>query len=109
MKVDSLDEFLREMQHITASCGTSFKKSSPVFSKEAKFKENKSAPEDTDHQKKKDSFCTYCRGKNHSKENCFKLKRKKHVPESTHSTSSSLKPAVAAVGESEEKTSETIA
>ncbi|CAL1671941.1 unnamed protein product [Lasius platythorax] len=33
LKVDSLNEFLREMQHITASCGTSLKRSSPVLPK----------------------------------------------------------------------------
>ncbi|CAL1671696.1 unnamed protein product [Lasius platythorax] len=76
LRVHSLDEFLREMQHITTSCNIQQKSSSPVLPRKDKFKNDNSSPEDTSHFKKKDLFCAYCRGKNHTKDDCFKLKKK---------------------------------
>lgn len=76
LKVDSLDDYLREMQQITESCCSSFKGSSPTLSRKNKHKDN-TAFGNSEYQKKKDVFCTYCRKKNHTKEDCFKLKKKK--------------------------------
>lgn len=82
LKVNSLDEFLREMQHITASCNYSentAKKSSPPLPRKNKSKENTGSSDNLDLRNKKDTNCTYCHGKNHTKDECFKLKRKSRM------------------------------
>lgn len=42
LRVDSLNQFLREMQHITSNCGDSFKRFAQIQSKFDKFKNNNS-------------------------------------------------------------------
>ncbi|CAL1672060.1 unnamed protein product [Lasius platythorax] len=109
LRVNSLDEFLREMQHITTSCNFQHKSSSPVLPRKDKFKNDNSSPEDASHFKKKDLFCAYCRGKNHTKDDCFKLKNKKRDSESSQTNNHSTVSAVAAVDVPADNSEDTIA
>ncbi|CAL1671715.1 unnamed protein product [Lasius platythorax] len=84
------------MQEITASCNIQPKKSSPPLPRKDKIKEVKTSPEDLNSLKRKDLFCTYCRGKNHIKKDCFKLK-KKRVSDSSQPDKHPSATSVAAV------------
>lgn len=59
--------------------------------------------EDSDPNKKKQIYCSYCHGKNNSKDECFKLKRKKNSSNADQSgnlaaaSSSSTNSAVSTV------------
>jgi len=74
LKIDSLDEILRDMQHITTTCNDVVKKSLTTFRK-SKLKDQ-SHPGSPKSAQEKKLFCSYCRGRNYTKENCFKLKKK---------------------------------
>jgi len=73
LNTDSLDDFLRNMQHITATCND-VKKSPTTFRKNRS--KDRSHPGSPKTEQEKKSFCSYCRGRNHTKENCFKFNRK---------------------------------
>ncbi|XP_025268228.1 uncharacterized protein LOC105254772 [Camponotus floridanus] len=88
LRVDSLNQFLREMQHITGYCGDSFKRVAPV-NKFEKFKEGnpkftKTGDSNSTSAKgalqlktgKAELHCVYCRGKDHIRNDCPKLKKK---------------------------------
>lgn len=108
LKIYSLDDYLREMQHVAASYGSSSKRLSPVLPKKDKYKESSSSSENAEQQKKKDLFCSYCRGRNHVKEECYKFKKKKRAFESTQDSQPTT-PSVAAVGQAVIKADNTVA
>jgi len=75
LTTDSLDEFLRNMQHVTATCND-IKKSPTTFRKNKS--KDQSRPGSPKLEQEKKLFCSYCRERNHTKENCFKLNRKEN-------------------------------
>ncbi|XP_011859423.1 PREDICTED: uncharacterized protein LOC105556919 [Vollenhovia emeryi] len=78
IQTDSIDEFLEQMHHITTTCGTSAKKS-PVFNPKidkTKPKQEGSSKTDLHTKNPAESFCVYCRSKGHTRDDCFKLKKK---------------------------------
>lgn len=90
LRVDSLNQFLREMQHITANCGDAVKRFAPANPKFDRLKDNNSKfAKGSDANStlakgvqqlkagKPDSHCVYCRGKDHVRNECPKLKKKK--------------------------------
>lgn len=108
LKVESLDEFLREMEEIATSCNNHSKRLSTTLSRKDKVIDPKTSSKDYDSQKKKDLFCVYCRGKNHIKEDCFKLKKKRN-PDSSQPIKQPTATTVAAVENTVPDVSNTIA
>lgn len=80
------------MHHITTSCNGVLKKS-PLPIKKDKVKEYNSTVEDCKHHDNKNLFCSYCRRNNYTKEDCFKLKKKKSVSTSASSQVATVKEA----------------
>lgn len=79
LRLKPINEYLREMEYITAASSSQHKKYSPV--PKPKFEkskmENKTSP-NPDHQSKihKDIYCVYCKTKGHIRDNCLKLKKR---------------------------------
>jgi len=107
LKIDSFHEFLRDMQHITATCNDVVKKSPTTFRKNKS--KNQSRPGSPKSDQKKKLFCFYCRVRNHIKEDCFKLKRKEQPTNSTQIKKNMPPSTVASVSESPENSDDTIA
>ncbi|KMQ88269.1 hypothetical protein RF55_12270, partial [Lasius niger] len=87
--IDAIQFTNREMQHITANCSNVLKKFAPTNYKLEKFKDNNpkfAKGNDTNNSTAKgvqqqkpgrfDSHCVYCRGKDHVRNECPKLKKK---------------------------------
>jgi len=77
LKVETINDFLREMHRITLSSADMYKK--PYISSKAEKPKDRttssakpSSPKKTD----RDVFCAYCKIKGHVKADCYKLKRK---------------------------------
>ncbi|XP_011878157.1 PREDICTED: uncharacterized protein LOC105567696, partial [Vollenhovia emeryi] len=95
IKADSIDDFLQQMHHITMT--TSASRKSPVFSRKDDNRRSKDeAAAKPDHQEKTSSelFCVYCRSKGHTKDSCYKLKKKDASPKPA---ASKPPPLIAAV------------
>jgi len=107
LKIDSLDEFLRDMQHITATCNDVVKKSPSTFRRNKSKDQSRPSSPKSDQEKK--LFCAYCRGRNHTKENCFKLNRKEQPANSTQIKKNVSPSTVASVSEPPEIFKDTIA
>lgn len=106
LKTKSLNQFLREMQHITSTSGNTVNKSPTMKSKFGKFKDGsnnqQSGRSDNKEEHRvepnKERYCTYCHKKNHSRVECFKLKkketeRKSQLNQPTTTTVSAVKEA----------------
>jgi len=104
LKIDSLDEFLRDMQHITATCNDIIKKSPSIFRKNKS--KDQSRPSSPKAEQEKKSFCSFCHGRNHIKENCFKLNRKEQPANSTQIKKNVPSSTVASVAEPPEDSKE---
>ena len=87
IRTDTLNQFLQEMQLLTANCIDSFKKPSFANNKTDKFKvsgkffkpgEIKNTSDKTDQSKpnQQELFCAYCRNKGHVRSDCLKLQKK---------------------------------
>jgi len=107
LNTNSLDDFLRNMQHITATCNDSVKKFPSTFRRNKP--KNQSRPDSPKIDQEKKSFCPYCRGRNHTKENCFKLNRKEQPANSTQIKKNVPSSTVASVAEPPENSKDTIA
>lgn len=111
----SLNQFLQEMHHITSTSGESANKSPMIKTKFDKSKNNNNQHSGTSDNKdnqrskiEKERFCTFCHKKNHTKEDCFKLKRKKS--EKKFQTSQSpTSSTVSTVKETDTSTDDTVA
>ncbi|KMQ89733.1 hypothetical protein RF55_10607 [Lasius niger] len=109
LRVDTLNQFLREMQHITLNCNDTFKKfnaakfdrSKDNNSKFNKPGEAKGALEKSSQQKgnKRELHCVYCRSKDHVRNDCPKLRRKEAASKTAQPTTSSPVAAVDVVNE----------
>jgi len=65
LKINSLDEFLRDMQHITATCNDVVRKSPTTFKKNKSKDQNCPDSPTTDQDKNgRKLFCSYCRERN---------------------------------------------
>lgn len=99
LRLISLNQFLREMQHITSTSGVPSSNSSLMKPGFDKSKNNYSSDKLDDNEEclskvEKDRYCTYCHRRNHLKEDCFKLKRKELERKSIQSTSSTASAVV---------------
>jgi len=107
LEIDSLDEFLGDMQHITATCNDVVKKSSSTFRRNKPKDQNRPDSPKSDQEKK--SFCSYCRERNHIKENCFKFNRKEQPANSTQIKKNVPSSTLASVVETPDDSKDTIA
>jgi len=105
LNTDSLDEFLRNMQHITATCND-VKKSPTIFRKNKLKDHNHPGSPKLDQEKK--LFCSYCRGRNHIKEDCFKLKKREQPANSMQIKKNVPLFTVASVSEPPKNSEDTI-
>jgi len=94
------------MQHITATCND-IKKSPSTFRKNKS--KDQSRPGSPKSDLKKKSFCSYCRGRNHTKKSCFKLNRKEQSANSTQIKKNVPSSTVASVAQPPEDSKDTIA
>ncbi|KMQ84374.1 hypothetical protein RF55_17870, partial [Lasius niger] len=81
IKTNSVGKFLEEMHHLTATCGTPWKKSptfKPKFEK-PKIENDSSSKADPQSKISMETFCVYCRAKDHTREKCLKLKKKEQL------------------------------
>jgi len=86
-------------------CSLRIKKSPTTF-RNNKLK-NQSRPNSSKSDQEKKLFCSYCRGRNHIKEDCFKLKRKEQPVNSTQLKKNVPPSTVAFVSEPPKKRSST--
>jgi len=68
LRTNSLDEFLRDMQHITATCNNVVKKSPTIFKENKSKDQNRPGSPKSDQDKnERKLFCSYCRRRNYIK------------------------------------------
>jgi len=110
LSTNSLDEFLRNMQHITATCNDVVRKSLTIFKKnKSKDQSRPGSPKSAQDKNEEKLFCSYFRGRNHIKEDCFKLKRKEQPANSTQLKKNVPPSTVASVFEPPENSEDMIA
>lgn len=103
LDAQTMDEFLKKMDKATSCCGIVAKKSSPVPIRKEKFKDTSSSSTESSSPSgtSKDVSCAYCKARGHTKDDCFKLKRKdQHAVSSTSSVAASKSVAAASSGDS---------
>lgn len=92
LRANSLNQFLREMQYITDTCGDSLKRLQPPNKFEitkdsnARFDKLKVPPERDNQQLKifkRDTHCVYCHSKDHIRVDCPKLLKKEQRQKAT--------------------------
>ncbi|CAL1686650.1 unnamed protein product [Lasius platythorax] len=99
LKVYTIDDFLEEMHRITTASGEALKKS-PSFARKNYVAKAATTPNPKDTNQTKETFCVYCRTKGHTRDDCYKL-RKKDKP-TTGQPKAKATPPVAAVERQEE-------
>lgn len=120
LRVNSVNQFIREMDEIVESCGDSFKKFQYTDFKSDKTKDlnSKNGKPDASNltgkngshsnNTKAQSHCVYCHAKDHSRDNCPKL-RKKQQQESRSSQKPNQTSSVSAIEENNENSKPTVA
>ncbi|KMQ87526.1 hypothetical protein RF55_13169 [Lasius niger] len=99
LKVYTIDDFLEEMHRITTASGEALRKS-PSFARKNYVAKAATTPNSKDTNQTKETFCVYCRTKGHTRDDCYKL-RKKDKP-TTGQPKAKATPPVAAVERQEE-------
>ena len=111
IRADTLNQFLREMQLLTANCVDSTKKPSFSSIKADKFKvggkfsktgEIKGTLDKTSQPRNNNQelFCVYCRNRGHVRSDCFKLRKKEQNLKTVTNASSTVAPVKKVVSES---------
>ncbi|KYN18146.1 hypothetical protein ALC57_09547, partial [Trachymyrmex cornetzi] len=111
IQAETIDQFLDKMHSLILAFGDPSKKTPPVPVKPVNSKDNIKKEETTSSKigpstdSSKEVFCVYCRTKGHTRDNCFRLKKKEQNLTGNSSGSSS---AVASIEEtSSSQSSET--
>lgn len=91
LRAQTIDDFLDLMYDITSSYATMSKRMSPPPVKKERGKVSPSSPTKSNQTSKdaKDLHCGYCKARGHSKEDCFKLKRREQATASVTAPASS--------------------
>ncbi|KYN28482.1 hypothetical protein ALC57_02094 [Trachymyrmex cornetzi] len=92
IQAENLDQFLDRMYSLTLAYGDSSNKSPPFVNKstdKTKLKNEivESGKDSLTTEPAKDVFCVYCRSKGHTRDDCFRLKKKEQYKSSPVSSS----------------------